>query len=99
MQKIHVAVLEHFNTLNTSTVAVHPRDECNIKETLKFLKAENRELSSEDLNAWAISNGWNNKFTKKINEWLLKINSGGRVIIKYKDCGLSDEYKKKLLLL
>lgn len=99
MEKIHEAVLKHFNTLNTSTSAVHPSDECNIKDTLKFLKKENRELPAQDLNQWATINGWDSKFTKKVNEWLLKINSGGRVVIKHKGYGLSEEFKKKLLSL
>ncbi|CDH07238.1 conserved hypothetical protein [Xenorhabdus bovienii str. oregonense] len=99
MQKIHEVVLQHFNKLNTSSSTPHSSDECNIKDTLKFLKKENSELSSQSLNDWAVSNKWDAQFTKKVNEWLLKINSGGRVVIKHKGYGLSDSLKKKLLAL
>lgn len=99
MKKIHEAVLKHFNLLNTSVSAAHPSDECNIKDTLKFLKKEECPLLPEDLTAWASSNNWDSKFTKKINEWLVKINSGGRVVIKHKGYGLSEQFKKELLSL
>ncbi|NHB90799.1 DUF1889 family protein [Photorhabdus cinerea] len=97
MQKIHELVLQNFNALNTS--ALHSSDECKIKDTLKFLKKENCELSSQSLNNWATLSGWDPKFTKKVNEWLLKINSGGRVVIKHKNYGMSDSFKRELLAL
>lgn len=99
MQKIHEVVLKHFNSLNTSVSAPHPSDECNIKDTLKFLKKEECPLSQADLTTWASSNNWDSKFTKKVNEWLVKINSGGRVAIKHKGYGLSEQFKKELLSL
>lgn len=99
MQKIHEAVLKHFNSLNTSVSAPNSIDECDIKDTLKFLKKEECPLSPEEITAWASSNNWDSKFTKKVNEWLIKINSGGRVVIKHKGYGLSEQFKKKLLSL
>ncbi|MBA5838708.1 DUF1889 family protein, partial [Morganella morganii] len=64
MQKIHEAVLKHFNSLNTSVSTPHPSDECNIKDTLKFLKKEGCSLSQADLTTWASFNNWDSKFTK-----------------------------------
>lgn len=99
MQKIHKRALEHFDSLNTSISVPHPSDESNIKDTIKFLKNENNPLPTENLTTWALSHDWDPKFTQKVNEWLIKINSGGRVVIKHKNYGLSDKLKKELLLL
>lgn len=98
IQPIHEKVLKSFNALNTSGCP-HPVDECKIKNRLIYLKEIDCELPSQDLKNFAELNGWDTDFIKVVNEWLEKINSGGRVVIKHKGYELTEKYKNELLSL
>lgn len=99
MKAIYERVLHHFDKMNVSSSVPGPMDECRIKGTLKFLKKEGCELPQQELTSWALSKNWNPGFTKKVTEWLLKINMGGRVVIKDKQYGVSEKLKAEVLLL
>lgn len=95
MEKVLINALDSLTArVNLSTGLIHPMDKDSAKEMFKILHANHVFLDCEEIEQWAVMNGWFPNYAKELGILGEKIGTGRQVQIKNKNLWAVDSFSQ-----